>query len=252
MSTPMSWKESSKKQEKLIFIADWLKDEFSFAELCRRYSISRKTGYKLINRYQAEGEEAFKELSRARHHYKNKTAEDITKQLINVKYRYPDWGPMKIKAWLEENNPGKYWPAVSTIGDILKRHNLVMPRKYRRTTPGMSIPLGEPKEPNDIWSADFKGQFRLGNNEYCYPLTITDNASRYLFCCHGMDRPELKGTKKCFERIFAEYGLPDAIRTDNGQPFAGTGIGGLSQLSIWWIKLGILPERIQKGHPEQN
>ena len=248
----MSWQESSVKEEKLLFIASWLSGEYSFATLCRRYDISRKTGYKLVNRYQEEGEKAFEHRSHTRHHHPNELSMETKECLISLKYRFPHWGPMKIRDWLLIERPGITWPASSTIGDLFKKQGLIKPRKRRRRTPAYGAPFADCCAANDVWSADFKGQFKLGNGHYCYPLTVSDNHSRYLFSCDGLASPNLQGTMRCFKRIFEEFGLPNAIRTDNGQPFAGVGIGGLTRLSIWWLKLGILPERIAPGCPQQN
>lgn len=247
----MTWEETNTKAEKIKFIAEWLEEEFNFADLCRRYGISRKTGYKLINRYEMEGERALEERSHTRHYHPNAIGSEIQTRLIELKYRYPKWGPAKLKDWLRLNEPG-LWPAASTIGDLLKRQGLVQTRKYRRHVPAHSQPFVKCNASNRVWSADFKGQFRLGDSRYCYPLTITDNYSRFLLACDGFVSPNLRDTLKSFKRVFIEYGLPDAILTDNGQPFAGVGIGGLTQLSIWWLKLGIMPERIEAGCPQQN
>lgn len=248
----MSWQQTSIRDEKLLFIGDWLKEEFSFAALCRRYGVSRKTGYKLVNRYQAEGEAAFRERSHARHHHPNVTDHEVQRHLLALKHRFPQWGPAKIRDWLEVEEPTFPRPAASTIGDLYKRHGLVKPRKRRCRVVAYSQPFRDCAQPNDVWSADFKGQFKVGTGEYCYPLTITDNYSRYLLGCEGLSHPTLKESQRYFEQVFKSYGLPQAIRTDNGSPFAGVGIGGLSALSIWWLKLGVLPERIARGCPEQN
>ncbi|WP_064276706.1 integrase core domain-containing protein [Fluoribacter gormanii] len=247
----MIWQNTQAETEKLKFIGDWLKKEFDFTDLCKRYGISRKTGYKLINRYQEEGEQALKPRSHARHHHPNVTAYDKQSRLLALKHRYPKWGPVKLRDWLLLNEPHEKWPAASTIGDILKNNGLVKPRKYRKKVAAHTEPFSACEAPNHIWSADFKGQFRVGK-PYCYPLTITDNYSRFLLVCDGLLGPRLKETMEGFKKAFIEYGLPDAIRTDNGQPFAGLGIGALTSLSIWWLKLGIMPERIELGHPEQN
>lgn len=249
---PMAWRNYDSKEQKMLFVADWLKNDLTMAELCRCYGVSRKTGYKLIDRYQEEEEGAFSEKSRARHVIANQTCPEVTSRLIELKYKYPTFGPEKLRDWLIRNEPNGSWPAISTIGDILKKHGLVKQRRYRRKAPAYTHPFSECTSANQVWSADYKGQFRLGNGKYCYPLTITDNYSRFLLSCDGMYRPMLKETKNYFEKAFYLYGLPDAIKTDNGKPFAGNGLGGLSQLSIWWLKLGILPERIKPGHPEQN
>lgn len=250
----MSWRNTNTKCEKMKFLGDWLKEEYKFSDLCKRYGISRKTGYKLIQRYQVEGECALEERSHARHHHPNETHEHIKSRILELKSRYPKWGPDKLRHWLIRNEPGNHWPAVSTMGEILKKYGLVKPRRYRKHVPAYGAPFMACEGPNEVWSADFKGQFRLGDKQapYCYPLTISDNYSRFLLACEGLERPNLAATEKCFHRVFEEYGLPDAIRTDNGQPFAGVGIGGLTRLSIWWLKLGILPERIAPGCPEQN
>jgi putative transposase len=249
----MCWKKTNVQCEKIKFIGDWLKEEFSFSDLCKRYQISRKTGYKLINRYEAEGEKAFEERSHARHHHPNETEILIKQKIIALKHRYPKWGPEKLWQWLKRQEPQSRWPAVSTMGDILKKEGLVKPRRYRKHVPGYSTPFMECEAPNVVWSADFKGHFRLRKaGAYCYPLTVSDNYSRFLLACEGFEKPTLEATQRSFKRIFREYGLPYAIRTDNGQPFASVGIGGLTRLSIWWLKLGIIPERIKAGCPEQN
>jgi putative transposase len=248
----MTWKKSDPKEQKILFIADWLKEEWSMTELCDYYSISRKTGYKLVNRYVSEKEAAFEEKSRAKHFISNKVSSVIVNKLVQLKHEYPTFGPMKLRNWLIKNKPEIKWPATSTISEVLKSHGLVKPRKYRHKIPPYTQPFSDCSHVNKTWSADFKGKFRLGNTRYCHPLTVTDNYSRFLLGCDGMYQPTLKETKRVFERIFYQYGLPEVIRTDNGTPFAGTGIGGLSQLSIWWIKLGIIPERIDAGCPEQN
>jgi len=248
----MSWKKCDQKEQKILFIADWLEKTYSITELCKHYGISRKTGYKLINRYDLEKEHAFEEKSRARHFISNQFNHVIIRDLIDLKCKYPYFGPIKLHDWLIKNRPQVKWPVPSTISEILKKHGLVKPRKYRRKVSPYTQPFIDCNDINQSWSADFKGQFRLGNKRYCYPLTVTDNHSRFLLGCDGMYRPTLKETKHYFEKIFYQYGLPEVIRTDNGSPFAGIGIGGLSQLSVWWLKLGIIPERIDAGCPEQN
>jgi len=247
----MSWQNTDEHKERLKFIGDWLKEEFSFTALCRRYGISRKTGYKLINRFKEEGEQALRPRSHGRHHHPNAISYEVQKRVIELKHRFPQWGPEKLRDWLFLNEGHQSWPAASTLGDILKKHGLVKPRKYRKQVPAYSNPFSGCTAPNDVWRADFKGQFKV-DGRYCYPLTISDNHSRFLLLCKGLGHPSLKETMPGFEQAFIEFGLPDAIKTDNGQPFAGLGIGGLTPLSIWLLKLGIMPERIEKGHPEQN
>lgn len=248
----MSWRNYDVEEQKMLFIADWMRDEMTVADLCRSYGISRKTGYKLIGGYLKNGQLAFEEKSRARHNISNKTPEILIERLLVLKNKFPYFGPEKIRDWLIRNEPANKWPATSTIGEIFKQHGLVKKRKYRRKVDPYTQPFEECKKPNHVWSADFKGQFKLGNKRYCYPLTISDNYSRFLLACDGMYRPTLKEAQKSFEKAFYLYGLPEVIRTDNGLPFAGSGANGLSKLSIWWLKLGILPERIEPGCPEQN
>lgn len=248
----MPWHKTPLKIQKMHFIEDWLTDEYSITHLCKRYQICRSTAYDLINRYQEEGEGAFIERSHARHSHPNQTPAELIQIILDTKQRHPDWGPLTIQAWLSENKPKYPWPAVSTVGDILNRYGLVKKRKARKRAPPHAEPLRECDASNKVWSADYKGQFKLINERYCYPLTITDNFSRYLFCCDAFSRIHHKSAIKSFERVFYEYGLPDAIRTDNGYPFAGVAVGGLSALSIWLLKLNIIPERIKPGCPQQN
>jgi transposase InsO family protein len=248
----MPWQKTPTKIQKMRFISDWLGQEFSMSHLCTRYKISRQSGYLLVKRYAEEGEAAFIERSHSRHTHPNQTPTKLIELILETKQRHLDWGPVTIQAWLKKNKPNLSWPAVSTVGDILNRHGLVKKRYPRKHTPAHSEPLRDCNAPNKVWSADYKGQFKMKNQRYCYPLTITDNFSRFLFCCDGFERIHSKSAIKSFERVFHEYGLPDAIRTDNGYPFAGTAIGGLSALSIWLLKLDIMPERIEPGCPQQN
>lgn len=248
----MAWNETNELKEKIQFISAWLKNELTMTQLCRQFNISRKTGYKIIARYEEGDSDCLKQRSRAPHTSPEKTNAHITQILLKTKKRYPKWGPKKIKDWLEIEYPNQYWPAASTIGDIFKKNGLVRPRKRKYKCPIYSHPFLECTAPNTVWSADYKGQFKLGNGRHCYPLTISDNYSRYLLGCKALYSTHLEDARKFFEKIFKEYGLPKAIKTDNGKPFSSASLGGLSQLSVWWIKLGIIPERIKPGHPEQN
>ncbi len=248
----MPWKETDAMNEKVKFISAWLTKEYSISELCRNFGISRPIAYKIINRYEAEGVIGLKERSRAHHTHPQKTNDETVALILKVKSRYPQWGPRKIRDWLDIEYPDESWPAASTIGDHLKKHGLVKEKKKRKKTPPHSQPFINCTQVNEVWSADFKGQFKLGNEQLCYPLTISDNYSRYLIECRCLPHPTYAAVRKYFEGVFKQYGLPDAIRTDNGSPFASVGIGGLSRLSIWWVRLGIMPERILPGHPEQN
>jgi putative transposase len=249
----MSWMETEPMNEKIKFISAYLNQEFAtFESLCDRFNISTKTGYKFVKRYKTEGIDGLKERSRVPQHNANKMPAFIEQNILELKYRYPTWGAKKILNRLSQDNSETQWPARSTIDALLKRRNLVTPRKRKRSVAPYTEPFVLCEEPNDIWSIDYKGQFRLGNKEYCYPLTITDNFSRYILAIEGSRRISGDKTKQVLKNLFLEFGLPFAIRSDNGVPFAGTGLGGLSRLSIWLIKLGITPERIRKGHPQEN
>jgi transposase InsO family protein len=238
--------------QKVQLIGDWIKDEFTITELSELYGVSRPTIYKWIARYEERGMDGLKELSSVPLRHPNATSSAIVKKIIEMKALHQRFGPKKIIARLQMQHPGIKWPAVSTAGDILKKQGLVQPRKMKRRVPPYTEPFIGCDEPNVTWSADFKGHFHTGDGKLCHPLTISDNYSRYLLQCRGLRRPTHEQTQPWFEWTFREYGLPDAIRTDNGAPFASLSLGGLSRLSVWLIKLGILPERIDPGHPEQN
>jgi transposase InsO family protein len=248
----MPWKEIYVMDQKIQMISNWLSGDYGITELSRLHNVSRKTVYKWIERYQEDEENGLRDLSSRPLTCARATPAEVVGEIIVLKNRYPDWGARKILGWLRRHRPGQQWPVASTMHDILQRHGLVKTRKKRHHTPPYSEPFMKAVQPNEVWSADYKGQFRLGCGNYCYPFTLTDNYSRYLLGCHGLAHPAYEPTRYRFEKAFREYGLPNAIRTDNGVPFASTGIRGLSKLSVWFIKLGIVPERIEKGHPEQN
>ncbi len=248
----MPWKETCAMNERQIFIEAWLEPGSKVTRLCRRFNISTKTGYKWINRFKAEGYPGLQDRSRARLTQSHQTPEPVEAQILEIKHRHPEWGPVTISSALYRDDPHFPWPADSTIGQILKRHGLVKPRRKRHKVPPRTQPLAHAKAPNDVWSGDFKGQFRMKNGRYCYPLTLTDNCSRFLIRCQGLYGTRLHPTKAVYEHAFREYGLPKRIRTDNGFPFAMVTLGGLSPLSVWLIRLGILPERIDPGSPQQN
>lgn len=238
--------------QKIQMIGDWLSREYNITELSEMYGVSRKTIYKWINRYETVDEDGLKELSRAAWNHPNETPSELVANILAVKYRHMKWGPKKVVSWLRNQHPDKKWPAYSTTNQILKKNGLVKSHKVRRRTPPYTEPFLGCDRPNAVWSADFKGQFRMGDGRLCYPLTITDNNSRYLLGCRGLGRPTHEQTRPWFELVFCENGLPEAIRTDNGAPFASVALGGLSRLSVWFIKLGIRPERIETARPEQN
>ncbi len=248
----MPWKETSVMDQKIQLLADWLSGDYRKSELCRIYEVSRPTADKWISRYAQSGPPGLEELGRAPHRHPNQTAEELRALIVQTKLRRQQWGPKKVLDWLREQRPELKWPADSTGGEILKRAGLVQARQRRRRVTPYSEPFGECAAPNQSWSADFKGDFLLGNGRRCYPLTLSDNFSRYLLLCRALERPRQQEVQPWFEWVFREAGLPEVIRTDNGAPFASLALGGLSQLSKWWIKLGIKPERIQPGKPAQN
>lgn len=250
----MPWIETEPMNEKMKFITAFLNKDsgVTFKELCETFNISSKTGYKYVKRYESEGIDGLKERSRAPHNQAKRIPLNIEENILELKLKYPSWGAKKIRNWLLQESQDIHWPARSTIDDLLKKHKLVIPAKRKRRVKAYSNPLQDCNHSNDIWSIDYKGQFMLGNKELCYPLTITDNFSRYLLAVEGS--PKISGleVQKVLTRLFIEFGLPLAIRSDNGAPFAGCGLAGLSKVAVWLIKLGIVPERIRKGHPEEN
>jgi transposase InsO family protein len=239
-------------EEKLRFIFEYKQRERSMVELCQRYGITRETGYVWLRRYQAVGWEGLVEKNRAAHRYPNQTREEIERMILELREAHMSWGPRKLKWILERDEPGRVWPAASTMGAILKRAGLVGRRKRRKRTEPYGKPLAHADEANRVWCADFKGWFRAQNGERIDPLTITDAHSRYLLRCQAVEKMDTLRVQAIFEAAFREHGMPEAIRTDNGAPFASQALAGLSRLSVWWMKLGIVPERIEAGHPEQN
>lgn len=237
--------------ERLRFISRLDAGE-SMSELCREFGISRKTGYKLLERYRSEGAGALADRSRRPEHSPRATPAELVELLVAERKAHPTWGPRKLRVVLGRRHAGVEWPAESTVWAILKRHDLVPARAKRRQVPPHTAPLVHATGPNALWCADFKGQFRLGNGRYCYPLTVTDAYSRFLVGCVALESTAEEEAISVFSGLFRERGLPQAIRTDNGVPFASTSIQGLSRLGVVWRRLGIAHERIEKGHPEQN
>lgn len=248
----MPWKETCAMDQKMQMIKYWKDNQVTITDLSLLFEVSRKTAYKWIRRYEKEGPMGLEERSRDPLRHPNATKKGMVDKILAAKRRYKRWGPKKIVAWLKDLYQGENWPAASTVSGILKKEGLVRPRVKRHKTPPYSDPFTECNKPNAVWSADFKGQFRTGDGKICYPLTVTDSYSRYLLLCRGLTKPTYKETRRCLKGVFKQYGLPEAIRTDNGTPFASVGICGLSKLSVWFIKLGIVAERIEPGHPEQN
>ncbi len=249
----MPWEETEPMKERIKFIFEVESGMFRFNESCERYGVSRKTGYKWLKRYGEAGLEGLRERSRAPHHCPHKTPQEVEDEILQLRTRYRHWGPLTLRMRLQRDRPQLQWPAVSTIGEILKRHDLLKVRKHRRKPQGIFSGTGvQTEKPNQVFTADFKGEFRTQDGNYCYPLTIQDHYSRYSLCCQALKSTRGGPVRDRFERVFLDYGLPEAILTDNGVPFAGNGLRRLSRLSVWWIRLGIRPLLIQPGHPEQN
>lgn len=238
--------------ERVKFLSEYLKREQSLAAICREFGVSRKTGHKWVRRFLEAGPGGLVDRSRAPHHCSREISEEMVTAIITLRQTHERWGPRKLRAWLEQHRTRTEWPAASTIGRILARHGMVVPRRRSRRGPPYTQPFRACSAPNTVWCADFKGWFQTGDGSRCDPLTITDAYSRYLLACRVLPQTRYLNVKPVFETVFREYGLPDVIRTDNGAPFASVALGGLTHLSIWWIKLGIIPERIMPGCPEQN
>ena len=248
----LPWRETNHESERLRFMERYALGEESIAELSRQFGVSRKTAYKRISRYKADGDAGLLDRSRAPHHHPNETPPEMVQRIIALKRKHPLWGPKKVIGWLRLSEPETGWPAPSTAGGILDRAGLVQRRRRIRRSAPWGEPFSGATRPNDVWAIDFKGWFRTTDGTRIDPLTVQDAASRYLLVCEGLERPTGAEARRVLERAFREYGLPAAIRTDNGPPFANVGLGSLSPLAVWWVKLGILPERIDPGHPEQN
>jgi len=251
-SGSMAWKKVLPMEERARFVLEVEKAEMSVAELCRRYGVSRKTGYKWIRRYRAEGLDGIRERSSRPHTCPHKTNQDWETRIITERVKHSSWGPKKIRELLFRSSLEEKVPAASTIGDILRRAGLVSRHRRRSRKTYYSGPLTEAMYPNHVWAVDYKGWFRTGDGKRCEPLTISDLYSRYVVEVRALPDQSYEQARGVFERVFEEYGLPEIIRSDNGGPFASRGAGGLSRLSVWWVLLGIKPGFIAKGHPEQN
>ena len=249
----MPWQETRPMDQRLEFVADHQRGLYAMAELCARYGVSRKTGSKWLARYAAEGARGLHERSHAPHRCPHKISGALAELLVAARGAHPTWGPAKLLHYLApRHRQVETWPAVSTVADLLRRHGLVARRRRRRPVvhPG-TVPI-RTAAPNDLWTADFKGQFRTRDAIYCYPLTVADQHTRYLVAVHGLLNTRVAGARAAFERAFRAYGLPAAIRTDNGVPFANTGLHGLTQLSVWWLRLGVQHQRIRPASPQEN
>jgi transposase InsO family protein len=248
----MPWKETRALDLKKSFIRAWEADEYSLAELCRQSGISRQTAYKWLHRYEEEGEAGLAERSRAPKHCPHRVEERIGERIVACRAKHPSWGPRKLLAALTRKEPRTEWPSASTVAEVLKRKGLIVPRKKRAHVPANNEPVLEVNDSNQVWCADFKGWFLTGDGQRCDPLTITDAWSRFVFRCQIVPKTNYAEAQAVFEAAFREFGLPERMRTDNGAPFASKAPGGLSRLSIWWLKLGIKPERIPPGKPQYN
>jgi len=248
----MSWKGFTVMDQRVRFISEYLNGYYPLSEICSQFEISRKTGYKWIRRYEKFGSSGLEDRSRKPYNSPHKTDGKIINAIKEVRQKHPYWGPKKLLAILKSRHRGWRLPAISTTADILKREGLIEPgrRRIRRKHPG--CPKTTASNPNDIWTADYKGHFKMRNGQYCYPLTVCDMHSRFLLGCEAHKAISVKESRRYFFKLFKKYGLPERIRTDNGVPFASSAIARLSSLSVWWIKLGIYPEQIEPGKPQQN
>jgi transposase InsO family protein len=245
------WRVSHTVNERMKFVVRLDAGE-SMSDLCREFGISRKTGYKFWERYKRQGPQGLEDASRAPKRVARRTAAEIESTLVEFRKQHPTWGGRKLKRAIEREQPGLTMPSPSTVSDILKRNGLVKQRKrWQRPAPWRKA-LTVPAAANEVWAVDYKGQFRLGNGEYCYPLTATDVHSRFLLTVEALESTDEESAHGAFEDLFREHGLPEIIRSDNGTPFASCGLAGLTKLSAWWLRLGIRHERIEPSHPEQN
>nr|CAA9274721.1 Mobile element protein [uncultured Armatimonadetes bacterium] len=247
----MPWKETAPMQERAKLVALYLDGRFTMTELCQHFGVSRRTGYKWAARFEEAGPEGLKDQSRAPHRCPHRTGEQTQELLLAAKRARPSWGPKKLLAYLRARHPDVALPAPSTAGALFARQGLTK-RKRRRGWPHPGATPLQAEEPNRVWCADFKGQFKTGDGLYCFPLTVSDACSRYLLAVDAYLSTQTSGARATFERLFRECGLPAAMRTDNGAPFATTGLRGLSRLSVWWMRLGIAHQRIEPGKPQQN
>jgi len=248
----MPWQERSPMDLRMRFVTEWQSGCWTMTELCADYQVSRKTGYKWADRYERSGPSGLHDRSRRPHASPLATDPELVDRLVALRRRHPRWGAKKLLVVAARRDPQADWPSRTTVCDLLKARGLVSPRRR----PDRPAPAASPPAPitriNEVWTTDFKGEFLTGDGVYCYPLTLRDGFSRFVLRCDALAGHTYDATRRRFERAFAEYGLPDRMRSDNGGPFASTGLARLSRLSVWWMRLGIVPERIALGHPEQN
>lgn len=248
----MGWRETCAVDERMRFMIAVGEEEDLFSAVCRRFGVSRKTGYKWLGRYEEAGVTGLADRSRAPHRHPREVTAEIAEQCLAVRWAHPTWGPVKVRAWLSRRKPELAWPAPSTIGALFDREGVTVKRRLRRRSPPSTAPFAHCGAPNDVWCIDFKGWFLTGDGRRCEPLTLSDAYSRYLLRCQALARTDTDHVWPVLEAALREFGLPKALRSDNGSPFASTGAGGLSRLSVKLIKAGVVPERIEPAKPQQN
>lgn len=248
----MVWKETCAVEERMRLVMAIVENQESMAAACRRFGVSRKTGYKWLERYEQEGAAALADRSRAPRAHPQALTDRVVSRLIEMRRAHPTWGPVKVRAYLERQAPRTRWPAASTIGDLFDREGLTVKRRLRRRSPPSSAPFGHCGAANDVWCIDFKGWFVTGDGAVCEPLTLSDAYSRYLLRCQAVPTTDTDRVWPILDAAFREFGLPRRLRSDNGPPFASIGAGGLSRLAVKVIKAGVVPERIAPGKPQQN
>jgi len=248
----MPWKVSGVVEKRKLFVEEWLSENWTMTELCARHGISRQAGYNTLARYQQTGWAGLEAGNRAPRRHPNQMRPEIEQQIVELRHAHMRWGPRKLKVVLQRQQPEASWPAASTIGEVLRREGLIIARRKRRRSDPYTTLFAAASAPNRVWCGDFKGWRRTQDGERIDPLTITDACTRYLLRCQAVEKTDTARVQAIFEAAFREYGVPQAIRTDNGAPFASLAIAGISRLALWWMKLGIVPERIQPAHPEQN
>ncbi len=249
----MPWKEDSVEDQKIRFIADAQHPDACFSSVCRAYGISRVSGYKWLHRYQAEGIDGLHERSRDTHKHRQEWDESIRAEALDIRRYKGNWGGVKIRNLMKQRNPDRPLPGHATIDRWIKDADLVIPpRRRQKVDNSKGGPVGKTSQPNEIWCADFKGEFRLQNGKLCYPLTVTDAYSRYLLGCFALPGTFIKQSTQCFQKLFKNYGIPQCLHTDNGSPFAGSCIGNHSSLSVFWLQLGIKVDRSRMGKPQDN
>jgi len=248
----MPWKETTIMEQKVEFISEWLSNNYTITELCKEFEISRPTGYRLIHNYEKIGIEGLRKKTRAPMNHPNKTKDEVIKKILKLKNKHKNWGAKKLRILLFNDFSNNEIPSIVTVHNILSKNGLVCPQKRLRRVKAV-FPIFDPDNCNDVWSADYKGKFKMGNNKYCHTLTIADSKSRFIFTAKGLHSENFKDTQNQFKKVFRKYGLPKQIHTDNGSPFGSTrSIQRFTKLSYWFIDLGIMPVFSDPAHPEQN